>query len=252
MTNGSEKKHSDVAVVTGGSRGIGKAIVLTLAKQGWRVAFNYATNESAAAEVCKEATEHGGAAFAFKADVRNPDEVAELFRQIKETVGAPSVLVNNAGIIRDAPLMMMKDENWRDVISTNLDGVFFCCRKGIRTMIAQKWGRVINIVSPSGIIGRIGQANYSASKGGVIALTKTLAREVSRFGVTVNAVAPGVIDTEMIHGLPDHIKAEFLKAIPVGRFGRAEEVAGVVAFLASLQAEYITGQIIRIDGGLVM
>lgn len=252
MTPQGQLRGTDVALVTGGSRGIGRATALALAGDGWRVAVNYQKNAESAEEVCHQITETGGVALPCKADVGKPEQVEAMFRTIKEKLASPAVLVNNAGIIRDTPLMLMKDEAWEDVIKTNQYGVFYCCRKAVRGMIGNRWGRIINVISPSCQVGREGQTNYSASKGAVLAMTKTIARELCRFSITVNAVSPGIIETEMTAGLPDKIKTEILNAIPLGRFGKPEEVAAIISFLASPKAEYITGQVIRIDGGLIM
>lgn len=252
MTLQNHARGTRVALVTGGSRGIGKATVLALAADGWKVAVNYANNKAAAEEVCHQAIGQGGVAQAFHADVGRAEQVDAMFKAIKETMESPAVLVNNAGIIKDAPFMLMRDDAWDDVVRTNQYGVFYACRRAVRGMIGNKWGRIINLASPSGIVGREGQLNYSASKGAVIAMTKTMARELCRFGITVNAVAPGIIETEMTTSLPAKVRDEMLKAIPLGRFGQPEEVAGIIAFLVSTRADYLTGQVLRIDGGLVM
>ncbi|MBN2053874.1 3-oxoacyl-ACP reductase FabG [bacterium] len=247
-----ERSKGGVALVTGGSRGIGRAVVVALARDGWRVAVNYRGRVAAAAEVCAEVERIGGEARAFRADVGDADQVVAMFTAIKRDMGSPGVLVNNAGITADGPLVFMKDDAWDSVLRTNLTGAFNCSRKAIRAMIAHKWGRIVNIVSPSGLAGRSGQANYSAAKGGLAALTKTMARELAGFGITCNAVSPGVIETEMTSSLPDDVKAEFLGMIPLKRFGSPADVAGVVAFLVSPAADYITGQILHVDGGILI
>jgi len=241
-----------IALVTGASRGIGRAIALALAAQGAAVAVNYAGNRDAAEQTTADIAATGGAALPVQADVRDIEQVQAMIRQIQAELGTLDILINNAGILRDAPLMLMKPEHWDDVINTHLKGAYHCAKLGIRNMIAKRGGRVINIVSPSGIRGRAGQANYSAAKGGLIALTRTMALELSRFNITVNAVSPGVIATDMTERLPDKVRTELLNQIPLGRFGAAEDVARMVVFLCGPGGEYITGQVIHVDGGLVM
>ena len=241
-----------VVVVTGGSRGIGRAIAIALGGSGWRVAVNYRSNGEAAAQVCEEIRAAGGEAQAFQADVSEAEQVVSMFSEIRSGLGSPAALVNNAGITADGPLVFMKDEAWDSVLKTNLTGAFNCSRKLVRPMIAHKWGRIINIVSPSGLAGRAGQANYAAAKGGLVAFTKTLARELAGFGITCNAISPGVIETEMTAVLPDKVKEQFLGMIPLKRFGTPQDIAGVAAFLLSPAADYITGQIIQVDGGLLI
>jgi 3-oxoacyl-[acyl-carrier protein] reductase len=239
-----------VALVTGASRGIGKGIALALASEGAQVAVNYASSSAAAEAVVAEITEVGGQAIALKADVSQETEVEALFKQVMDSWGRIDVLVNNAGITRDTLLMRMKTPDWQAVINLNLTGVFLCSRAVSKIMLKQRSGRIINIASVVGEMGNPGQANYSAAKGGVIALTKTTAKELASRGVTVNAVAPGFIATDMT----ENVKAEdLLKFIPLGRYGQPEEVAGLVRFLAADgAAAYITGQVINVDGGMVM
>lgn len=240
-----------VAIVTGASRGIGRATALALAAQGAKVVVNYASSSTAADQVVAEITEAGGTAIALQADVSKTDQVDALFNQVMETWGRIDVLVNNAGITRDTLLLRMKPEDWQAVIDLNLTGVFLCTRAASKIMLKQKSGRIINITSVAGQMGNPGQANYSAAKAGVIGFTKTVAKELASRGVTVNAVAPGFIATDMTKELKN--TEDILKFIPLGRYGEAEEVAGMIRFLASdPAAAYITGQVFNVDGGMVM
>ncbi len=239
-----------VAIVTGGSRGIGKAAALALAAQGAKLVVNYARSSSAADEVVKEISEAGGEAIAVQADVSQSEDVDNLIKQTLDKFKRIDVLVNNAGITKDTLLLRMKPEQWQAVIDLNLTGVFLCTKAVSKTMLKQRSGRIINIASVAGQMGNPGQANYSAAKAGVIGFTKTVAKELAQRGVTVNAVAPGFIETDMTHDLKAE---EIIKSIPLGRYGKPEEVAGIIRFLAAdPAAAYITGQVFNVDGGMVM
>jgi 3-oxoacyl-[acyl-carrier protein] reductase len=239
-----------VAVITGASRGIGKAAALALATQGAKVVVNYARSSEAAEAIAQEINAAGGEAVAIQADVSQSAEVDSLIKQTLDKFGRIDVLVNNAGITKDTLLLRMKPEQWQAVIDLNLTGVFLCTKAVSKTMLKQRSGRIINIASVAGQMGNPGQANYSAAKAGVIGFTKTVAKELANRGVTVNAVAPGFIETDMTHDLQSE---EIIKFIPLGRYGKPEEVAGTIRFLAAdPAAAYITGQVFNVDGGMVM
>jgi 3-oxoacyl-[acyl-carrier protein] reductase len=240
-----------VALVTGGSRGIGRACALALAASGFTVAVNYQARAEAAQAVVESIVQAGGQALAVRADVSQREDVEALMRQTRERLGSLAVLVNNAGITRDGLLLRMTDDDWDAVLNTNLRGAFLCTRAALRDMIKARWGRVINISSVVGITGNAGQANYAAAKAGLVGMTRSVAREVASRAITVNAVAPGYISTDITEPLPAELKAGILAAIPAKRFGTPEDVAGVVAFLASDAAQYITGQLLNVDGGFV-
>jgi len=246
----SRELEGKVALVTGASRGIGRAIALKLASLGARVAVNYHGNDTEAAKVLQAIILNGGEAIALKADVTNNEGVKDMIHQIVDKWGKINILVNNAGVTRDNLLLMMKDQEWDDVIDTNLKGTYLCTKYALRSMLRQDYGRIISISSISGIMGNIGQSNYSASKAGIIGFTKSIAREIGSRGITVNAVAPGFIDTDMTAKLPEKIKESAIALTSLKRFGKPEDIAELVSFLASNQASYITGQVIGIDGGM--
>jgi 3-oxoacyl-[acyl-carrier protein] reductase len=248
----SQRLSNQVAIVTGASRGIGRSVALALAAEGAKVVVNYARSSQAADEVVAEiaAMDTGASAIALKADVSNTEEVDAMIAATMEQWGRVDVLVNNAGITRDTLLLRMKLEDWQAVIDLNLTGVFLCTKAVSKIMLKQRSGRIVNITSVAGQMGNPGQSNYSAAKAGVIGFTRTVAKELASRGVTVNAVAPGFIETDMTHGLQAD---EILKFIPLGRYGKPDEVAGMIRFLAAdAAAAYITGQVFNVDGGMVM
>ncbi len=240
-----------VAIVTGGGRGIGRAIALRLAREGARVLVNSAREESCGA-VAAEITAAGGTAVALTGDVGTPEASQALVDRAVAEWGGLHVLVNNAGITRDTLLMRMKDADWDEVIRVNLKSAFLLSRAATKPMMKQRWGRIINITSIVGIIGNAGQSNYCAAKAGMIGLTKSMARELGARNICVNAVAPGFIETDMTHGLPEEMKAKMKGDVPLGRFGTPEDIAGPVAFLASEDSAYLTGAVLEVAGGLGM
>ena len=241
-----------VAVVTGASRGIGRAIALRLAQEGAAVVINYNGSKERAQEVKTEIESAGGAAQIMQCDVADAASCDEMFQTIMKEFGRIDILVNNAGITRDGLLMKMAEEDFDAVIDTNLKGTFHCIRAVSRQMLRQRSGRIINLSSVSGVLGNAGQANYSASKAGIIGLTKSAARELASRNINVNAIAPGFVDTDMTITLSDKVKEGAKGQIPLGRFGKPEEVAELALFLSSEKSDYITGQVINIDGGMVM
>lgn len=241
-----------IALVTGGSRGIGRAIAIELAKSGADVAINYAGSEGAAREVAQEIEQLGRRAMIVQANVAESDAVQAMVKEVQEKFERIDILVNNAGITRDNLLMRMKDEEWDDVINTNLKGVYNCIKAVTRPMMKQRNGRIINITSVVGVLGNAGQANYVAAKAGVIGLTKSVAREFASRNITVNAVAPGFIQTDMTDKLGEDIKEQLMQQIPLARLGQPEDIARAVRFLASDDASYMTGQTLHVNGGMAM
>ena len=241
-----------IALVTGASKGIGAAIALRLAERGARVAVNYNTSEGLAEQVAASIRDAGGDALTVRADVSDLPQVTAMVERISDDWGAVDILVNNAGIIGDSLLVRMTDEAWGQVIATNLNGTFYCTRSVLRAMVRKRWGRIVNISSVVGIRGNAGQANYSASKAGVLGFTKSLAKEVATRNITVNAVTPGYIRTDTVNVLPQHLKDRIMTWIPQGHFGEVDDIAHIVAFIASEKAKYMTGQVISVDGGMAI
>lgn len=241
-----------LALVTGGSRGIGRAIALTLGKNGCDIAVNYNASAEAAEALCEELAALGARASAFKADVSDRTQVEALFKAVEAGMGPVEILVNNAGITRDNLLMRMRYEEWDAVLAANLSSAFYCTKEAIRGMAKARWGRIVNIASVVGLVGNAGQANYSASKAGLIGFSKSVAREYAARGVTVNVVAPGFIGTDMTGVLKEQVKEAILGQIPLGRMGSPEDVARAVAFFASEESSYVTGQVLAVDGGMTM
>lgn len=241
-----------IAVVTGGSRGIGRAIALELGKRGAHVIVNYNSNADAAQAVVDEIIANGGSASHIQADVSDEAQAQKLIKETTSAHGKIDILVNNAGITRDNIIMMMKSDDFDAVINTNLRSTWLCAKAAVRSMMGKRYGRIINITSVSGIMGQAGQTNYSASKAGIIGFTKALAREVASRGITVNAVAPGFVLTDLTKDLPEELTAQLNTFIPLGRWGEAQDVANAVAFLASDEAGYITGHVLNVDGGMAM
>ncbi len=244
--------NGKIAVVTGGSRGIGRAVCLALAARGARVAVNYVSRPDAADETVAAIAAAGGAAFTVQFDIGNAAQVEDAFKKILADCGRVDILVNNAGITRDNLLLKLKESDWDQVMDTNLKGAFNCIKAVYRPMMKQRAGRIINITSVIGFAGNAGQANYAAAKAGLMGLTKSAAKELASRGVTVNAVAPGYIVTDMTGELSDELKTKILAEIPMGLLGEPDDVAGAVAYLASDEARYVTGQVLHVNGGMFM
>lgn len=244
--------RGQTALVTGASRGIGRSIALALAERGVKVAVNFAGNEAAAQEVVARIVELGSEGIALRGNVGNTEQADNLVKEVMSTWGKIDILVNNAGITRDNLIMRMKEEEFDQVIETNLKGVFNCLKAATRPMMKQRYGRIINISSVVGVTGNPGQSNYSAAKAGIIGLTKSAALELSSRGITVNCIAPGFIDTDMTNELSEEVRSDLTKRIPLARLGRPEDIAMAVLFLASEGAAYMTGQTLHVDGGMYM
>lgn len=240
------------ALVTGGSRGIGRSIALALAKEGANVVINYTSNEESAAKVVQEIESFDVKAMAVKANISKAEDVKEMMDKIEESFDGIDILVNNAGITKDNLFVRMKEEDWDQVMDVNLKGIFLCTKAVVRKMIKQKYGRIINMSSVVGVAGNPGQANYCASKAGVIGFTKSLAKEIASKDITVNAIAPGFIETDMTKVLPESVRESMIEAIPMKKYGKPEDIANLVVFLSSDNSSYITGQVIHVDGGMAM
>jgi 3-oxoacyl-[acyl-carrier protein] reductase len=244
--------RGQVAIITGGARGIGRATTIELAQAGARVLINYQRSAGAAEALAAEIVAAGGDAFAYQADVSDEQAVTGMVQAVLDRWGRIDILVNNAGITADAPLARLRPEQWQHVIDTDLTSVFLCCRAVIPTMQRAGYGRIVSVSSLAALAGNVGQTNYAAAKAGIIGLSRSLAREVARDGITVNVVAPGYVETDMVETVPEALRAWALQAIAIGRFGHPEEVAAAIRFLVSPRASYITGHVLTIDGGWVM
>ena len=241
-----------VALVTGGSRGIGRAVALALAERGAQVAVNYVANAQAAQEVVQQIAGCSGTATAIQGDVSKPEDARRLVDETIAALGGLHILVNNAGLTQDGLLLRMSEEAWDRVLNVNLRGAFLCTKAAVRPMIRQRWGRIVNIASAAGVIGNAGQANYAAAKAGLIGFTKAVAKEVASRNVTANAIAPGLVQTDMTADITEGQEQAVLQLVPLGRAAKTEEIAPAVVFLASEEAAYITGHVLAVDGGLVM
>ena len=241
-----------VAIVTGGGRGIGREIALRLGREGADVAISYRSNEAAAEEAAEGVRASGVRCETFKGDVATREDVEALFKGVNEAFGRLDILVNNAGVTRDNLMMRMKEDEFDEVLRTNLKGTYLCTRAALRPMVRARWGRIVNVSSVVGLVGNAGQANYAASKAGIIGFTKSVAREVAQRGITANVVAPGYVETELTGSLSEEVKEGIRGQVPMGRFGEPKEIAGVVAFLAGDGAGYVTGQTLAVDGGMTM
>lgn len=244
--------NGKVALITGSSRGIGSSLAVRFAECGAKVAINYRENRDAAQDVDRQCRDLGAETTVIAADVRDVQSVKSMFDQIKEALGPVEVLVNNAGMIRHSPLPFMSDDDWNDVLNVNLKGAFNCTREAARDMMKARWGRIVNISSDAGRLGELMGAHYSSAKAGLLGFSKATAREFARYGITVNAVTPGFVETDMTIDTNESVREKQIGMVPLGRYGKPDEIADLVAFLASERAAYITGQTISIDGGLFM